>query len=226
MQYVRIMQDGVNHSHKCKPIPALQGLNCSAAACQFGSHSAMECAGQISAIQKPPAHVGPPTSVSCKYALTIHLQPHQSWQIWQGSFVGHKECKHSWSRPQEPSPPISCCYTCRTKCIKSSFGAVIVLMTPMSFPTAITGWVHDPLIKYTQSTHGHTWKDPQPPPSPHYTQRLSLAPQLIILLILSFVVQTIFSMFSFLICMFTAVTVNYDLRSSYQGMFIHIITEV
>lgn len=46
---------------------------------------------------KRPAHVGPPTGVSCKYALTILLQPHQSWRIWQGPFVPHKECKHSWS---------------------------------------------------------------------------------------------------------------------------------
>lgn len=68
---------------------------------------------------KRPACVGSPTGVSCKYALTILLQPHQSCRIWQGPFVPNKECKHSWSMLGEPFPPLSCHYTCRTHCIKT-----------------------------------------------------------------------------------------------------------
>lgn len=50
-----------------------------------------------------PAGVSP-SGVSCKYALTILLQPHQSWQIWQDPFVPNKESKHSWSCVGGTSP--------------------------------------------------------------------------------------------------------------------------
>lgn len=47
---------------------------------------------------------GSPSGVSCKYAPTILLQPHQSWQIWQDPFVPNKESKHSWSHAEGTSP--------------------------------------------------------------------------------------------------------------------------
>lgn len=135
--------DMVNHSQKCKLISSRggtvgDGLRC----CSTPAWQALRLGvcRTSNGNTKPPARVGPPTGVSCKYALTILLQRHQSWRIWQGPFVPNKECKHSWSTLEEPFPPLSCHYTCRTHCIKTSFRALIILMTPTSFPTlAIIG---------------------------------------------------------------------------------------
>ena len=54
---------------------------------------------------------------------------------------------------EEPFRPLSCYYTCRTHCIKTSFRALIILMTPMSSPTmASISLIHPLLIKDTVNT--------------------------------------------------------------------------